>query len=95
MIILLFSACTGEGIDGLRDGQIRPEQFPFIYISNICDEESSDYEEQTIEFTCAEFEKLGYFRNPPEVCEEITVTGSDGKTYTGLFVYAQFYPECQ
>ena len=93
-ILLLFSGC-GDGTDGLRDGMIRPEVLSQIEISNICDNESSEYKTESFEMTCGAFKKLDYIKNPPEICEEITFLGYDGKTHTGLFVYAQQSPECK
>ena len=92
-MILLFSGCGEEGINGLS--YPKAGYFSFVSISNICDKESSDYVTQHIELLCDAFNELDYIKNPPEICEEITFLGYDGKTHTGLFVYAQQSPECK
>ena len=91
-IILLFSGCGEEGINGLP--YPKTGYFSFVEISNICDKESSDYVVQNIEFLCEAFNELDYIKNPPEICEEITLTDRFGNSHTGLFVYVQIDQGC-
>jgi len=87
VIILLFSGCGGGGNDGFLYPKIG--SFSLVEISNICDKESSDYVTQNFELLCDAFNELDYIENPPEICEEITLTDRFGNSHTGLFVYAQ------
>lgn len=60
--------------------------FNMVTIKNICDEKSPDLIISDIWFNCEDFKVLDYINNPPEECEEITLTDSNGVSHTGLFL---------
>jgi len=69
--------------------------FNTVTISNICEVAHSDLIYREAWFNCEDFKKLDYINNPPQVCEEITLTDSNGESYTGLFVSIRQDPDCK
>ena len=86
-IILLFSGCVGDGTDGLPK-VIAPPNYARVFLSKTCDEPIQN-NEFYIDVDCEVFEQLDYINNPPEKCEEVTVTSVEGIIYTELFTRAR------
>ena len=111
VLTLVINSCTGGCPDDcclgepcydeklpkqLQDAEGKSESADnYVIISNICGETSENTEYQNIPLTCDQLRELDYINNPPEACLEITLTGSDGISYTGLYQNITSDPECE
>ena len=104
-ILILLFGCGGEG--GIDYGDLESgggslidfsDFDPIINsvnISNMCDEESDEYEVRSIYLLCDPFKELDYINNPPEICEEITIVDGNNTTQTGLYVSITAHKDCE
>ena len=57
-----------------------------MVLSNVCDQNSTDFFGTTVELSYDESTKLDYDNIMPNECEEISQTDIDGNTVTGLYL---------
>ena len=58
----------------------------YVVLSNVCDQNSTDFFGTTVELSCDESTKLDYDNIVMNECEEISLTDIHGNTLTGLYL---------